>query len=70
MKQNWVFAILYVGYFLNVYIKRSVTFALPEIAKSEELDKNQLGRFVHIAACRLSACSKLLHGIVPSFFVI
>ena len=61
MKQNLVFAILYVGYFLNVYIKRSVTFALPEIAKSEELDKNQLGRFVHIAACRLSACSKLLH---------
>ena len=55
MKQNWVFAILYVGYFLNVYIKRSVTFALPEIAKSEELDKNQLGRLYILQPvdCRL-----------------
>lgn len=44
MKQNLVFAILYIGYFLNVYVKRSVTFALPEIARSENLDKNQLGK--------------------------
>ncbi|WAR02734.1 UHPT-like protein [Mya arenaria] len=34
---------LYVSYMLNVYCKRSVTFALPEIAKTEGIDKDELG---------------------------
>lgn len=43
-----MFACLYVGYLLNVYIKRSVTFALPEIGNSEQLDDNQLGEHFKI----------------------
>ena len=38
-----VFLCIYTSYFLNVLVKRSVTFALPEIGNAEGLDENQMG---------------------------
>ncbi|XP_052801322.1 glucose-6-phosphate exchanger SLC37A4-like [Mya arenaria] len=43
MNERIIFGSLYVSYMLNVYCKRSVTFALPEIAKTEGIDKDELG---------------------------
>ncbi|XP_052211844.1 glucose-6-phosphate exchanger SLC37A4-like isoform X2 [Dreissena polymorpha] len=43
MKAEVVFASLYIGYMLNIFAKRCVTFALPDIIKSEGFSKDDLG---------------------------
>jgi len=43
MNERIVFGCLYMSYMLNVYCKRSVTFALPEIAKTENIEREELG---------------------------
>ena len=38
-----IFLSLYISYLLNVYVRRSVGYAIPDIAGKENLDKGQLG---------------------------
>ncbi|KAL4224693.1 hypothetical protein ACF0H5_015388 [Mactra antiquata] len=64
--QKIVFVTLYISYFLNVYLRRSVTFALPEIAQSEALDENQLGLMLSGQMMAYAAC-KFLWGIFIDF---
>ena len=38
-----IFLCIYTSYLLNVYVRRSVGYAIPAIAGKESLDKGQLG---------------------------
>lgn len=66
VQQKIVFLSLYVSYLLSVYVRRSVTFALPEIAKTENLDKNQLGLILS-GQMLAYAGSKFVCGILMDF---
>lgn len=38
-----IFLCIYISYLLNVYVRRSVTYAIPALASQESIDKGQLG---------------------------
>ncbi|XP_060602622.1 glucose-6-phosphate exchanger SLC37A4-like [Ruditapes philippinarum] len=66
MQQKVIFLCLYVSYLLSVYVRRSVTFALPDIATAESLDKNQLGLILS-GQTLAYALSKFTSGIMMDF---
>lgn len=66
VQQKAVFISLYISYMLYVYVRRAVTFALPEIAKTENLDKNQLGLILS-GQMLAYAFSKFASGILIDF---
>lgn len=43
--QTVIFVSVYTSYLLNVYVRRSVTYAVPALASQENIDKSQLGKF-------------------------